>query len=72
MSFEAATLVFHDPFVITYPDRFEDGEERLQAVGSTGGILVVAVSHTLRHEDEEGRYSDHLCTKGNAKGKTTL
>ncbi len=54
ISFEEATLVFDDPFVITYPDRFEDGEERLQAVGSIGGIVVAAVCHTIRGEGDEG------------------
>jgi uncharacterized DUF497 family protein len=52
ISFETAQFVFDDPDVLTYPDRFKDGEERLQAIGTVGGIVVLAVCHTIRHEDE--------------------
>jgi len=54
VSFETATLVFSDPFVIFEPDREVDGEERWQAVGRVDEQILLLVVHTHEeHEDEE-------------------
>ncbi len=46
LSFETASLVFKDPLVLTYQDRFTDGEMRWQTLGSVGSIVVLLVAHT--------------------------
>lgn len=52
VSFESATLIFDDPHVVLFPERIMDGEERWQAIGSAGGVVVLAVAHTV--SDESG------------------
>ena len=54
ISFEIATHVFDDPFVLASIERVEESEERWQAIGSVEGSLVVLVVHTLREENEHG------------------
>ena len=53
VSFEAATLVFDDPFHLSRLERVIDGEERWQTIGRAGDILLLLVVHTWR-EDPSG------------------
>lgn len=53
VSFETATRVFDDPFLLTYLERIEEGEERWQTIGSIEGLVVVLVVHTIREDYEE-------------------
>jgi uncharacterized DUF497 family protein len=53
ISFETAQLVFEDPCIRIQEDRVVTGEERWQALGLIGGIIVVLVVHTYREEDGE-------------------
>jgi len=51
IGFETARLVFEDPYVLVQSDRVVDGEERWQALGLIGDVVVVLVVHTYRMED---------------------
>jgi uncharacterized DUF497 family protein len=53
ISFETANLVFEDPHVLVREDRVVDGEERWQALGLIGGVVIVLVAHTYHEEDGE-------------------
>ena len=53
ISFETASLVFEDPHVLVREDRVVDGEERWQALGLIGGVVIVLVAHTYHEEDGE-------------------
>ncbi|WP_201604251.1 BrnT family toxin [Psychrobacter submarinus] len=46
LSFEAATRVFLDPLCLRQQDRYENGEERWQALGTVDGTAVLLVAHT--------------------------
>jgi uncharacterized protein len=46
VSFEAACLVFDDPFHISRLERIERGEERWQTIGMAGEMLLLLVAHT--------------------------
>ena len=48
ITFQDATLVFDDPFHICRQDRFENGEERWQAIGVVNGVLMLLVAHTVQ------------------------
>ena len=50
IAFEDAVYVFDDPFILNGLDRFAEGEERWEAIGSVGGTLNLFVSYTIRHE----------------------
>ena len=52
LSFEEAARVFFDPFCLRRQDRFENGEERWQAIGEVNGVTLLLVAHTQR--DVEG------------------
>jgi uncharacterized protein len=52
INFEAAALVFKDPYVLSDPDRVVDDEERWQTIG-TIGVLIVLVAHLWWDEDGE-------------------
>lgn len=52
ISFESAKLIFDDPDLVMFPERVVDGEERWQAIGSAGGVVVLAVAHAV--SDESG------------------
>ncbi|WP_437351846.1 BrnT family toxin [Neorhizobium petrolearium] len=54
ISFEIATRVFADPFVLIEQDRIEDGEQRWQAVGAIDSFTILVVAHTVYEEDEDG------------------
>ena len=51
VSFEIATRVFIDPFVLTAQDRIENGEYRWQTIGSVEGYLLLLVAHTIIEND---------------------
>ena len=50
VSFEAATLVFDDPFHLSRLGRVIDGEERWHAIGRAGGALLLLVVHTWKEQ----------------------
>jgi uncharacterized DUF497 family protein len=50
--FEDAARAFDDPFAISEQDRIENGEQRWQTIGITGGCLLLLVAHTVRAENE--------------------
>lgn len=49
LSFETASLVFHDPFAVSRPDDYPD-EERWQTIGMIGQLLILVV-HTTPNMD---------------------
>ena len=51
VSFEAAQLVFDDPFHASRQDRVEDGELRWQTLGMADGVVLLLVAHTWRETD---------------------
>ena len=53
VSFEAASLVFEDPFHLSILDRIENGEERWQTLGIVGGVVVLLVAHTFAEQGGE-------------------
>jgi hypothetical protein len=57
VGFEAATLVFDDPFHVSRLERIEDGEQRWQTLGLAGGVVLLLVAHTW-HEAESG--TEHI------------
>jgi uncharacterized DUF497 family protein len=50
--FEEAALAFDDPLAISVQDRIENGEERWQTLGMSGGCLLLLVAHTVRDDDD--------------------
>jgi uncharacterized DUF497 family protein len=52
VSFETATLVFDDPFVMTEQDRIENGEYRWQSTGQIAGALLLVVAHVYRDDGD--------------------
>ena len=53
ISFEAATRVFRDLFVIFDQDREVYGETRWQAIGRVGDVVVLLVAHTYEEYGDE-------------------
>jgi uncharacterized protein len=53
IDFDTASLAFHDPCALSTQDRIENGEVRWQTIGLVGGVLLVLVAHTVRHEDSQ-------------------
>jgi uncharacterized DUF497 family protein len=53
ISFELAVRAFADPFALTKPDRFENGEQRWQTIGVVDGFLILLVAHTVRDEEDQ-------------------
>jgi uncharacterized DUF497 family protein len=51
VGFEAAKGVFDDPYLLLEEDRNDDGEDRILAIGFSGHLLVLTVSHTVRYEN---------------------
>jgi uncharacterized protein len=47
VSFETAARVFSDPYAPVEQDRFENGEERWQAIGIVEGVVVLLVAHAV-------------------------
>lgn len=51
LSFETASFVFEDPFLLSVPDsRHSYSEERWQSLGLIGQILIY-VAHTVKEDD---------------------
>ena len=58
VSFEAATRVFRDRFVIFEQDREIEGEARWQAIGKASpgtSLVLLLVAHTYEQDDDEER-----------------
>lgn len=53
VSFEAAKLIFDDPFHVTRQDRTENGELRWQTIGMANNIALLLVAHTWKDDREE-------------------
>lgn len=55
ISFQTASRVFGDPFVLIEQDRIENGERRWQAWGMVDGSLVLLVAFVPldEHEDDD-------------------
>jgi len=54
VSFEEAAQIFRDPLFLSWMDRVQDGEDRLQACGEVEGLSLLIVAHTIREEQEDG------------------
>ncbi|HUI40834.1 MAG TPA: BrnT family toxin [Terriglobia bacterium] len=52
--FEAAILVFDDPYHLSRPDRDVGGELRWHTLGTVPGMHVLLVAHTLSEPGEDG------------------
>ncbi len=50
--FEEAALIFDDPLAVSEQDRIEDGEQRWQTIGMSGGCLLLLAAHTVRFEEQ--------------------
>jgi uncharacterized DUF497 family protein len=50
---ETATLVFDDPFCVTFVEHVSGGEERWHAIGSVENIIVLVVVHTYREDGSD-------------------
>ncbi len=50
ISFETASRIFYDPFLITVQDN-DNEEQRFKSIGSVNGIHVLMVIHTYRTDD---------------------
>ena len=46
VDFATATLVFDDPFCVSFIERVSDGEERWHSIGMIEDILALVVVHT--------------------------
>lgn len=55
VSFEAATRVFRDRFVIFQQDREVDGETRWQAIGKASETVLLLVAHAYEENVDEER-----------------
>jgi len=55
VAFETAERVWDDPLHVIVPDRFEDGEERWQAIGMVGAVVLLIVVHTYPDLEDEDR-----------------
>jgi hypothetical protein len=58
VSFETATGVFRDRFVIFEQDREVEGEARWQAIGRASpgtSLVLLLVAHTYEQDDDEER-----------------
>ena len=51
VSFELATGIFTDPFMLTTQDLIENGEYRWQSIGLMGDCLILLVAHTVEESD---------------------
>lgn len=53
VSFETATFVFEDAAALIERDRVTDGEERWNAIGMVGSLMLLTVCHAYRGSDGE-------------------
>ena len=69
--------MFDDPLHVTRQDRFENGEQRWQTAGMTGGVVLLLVAHTWQEfETPTGSDAEHIriissrrTTRPDRKGK---
>lgn len=55
VSFEIATRVFADPFVLSAQDRIENGEQRWRTLGAVDELfLLLVVAHTVWDDADGG------------------
>jgi len=40
-----------NPYLVSFPERNVEGEERWQSLGSAGGIVILTVAYTIRDRD---------------------
>src|SRR5579864_2785485 len=52
LSFETASFVFQDPFLLSVPDNRYLEEERWQSLGLIQGVLIY-VAHTVEEDNHE-------------------
>jgi uncharacterized DUF497 family protein len=53
ISFELAQGIFDDPLALSKLDRVEGDEERWHTLGMVEGIVLLLVTHTARHDQDE-------------------
>jgi hypothetical protein len=53
IGFEEAEAVFDDPNLVLEGGRFVDGEFRVRAIGFSGNLILLTVSHTVRNEESK-------------------
>jgi len=53
IDFETASLVFDDPYCVTFVEGVKGGEERWHAIGSIENIIVIVVVHTYREDGSD-------------------
>ncbi len=64
VSFQEATSIFHDPFLLTFFDEMHSGdEERFQSIGTSDRNRVLLVVHS----DRDNRVRIISCRKATAK-----
>ena len=51
ISFERAVNVLRDPWVVSIPDRYIDGEQRWKSIGKVGEFTLLLVVHTVWEDD---------------------
>ena len=54
LSFETASLVFEDPYLIMRRDHHDEYEERWQTIGTVGNTIIIVVS-TRPERGQPGR-----------------
>ena len=53
VSFELAQEIFDDPLALSKLDRMVGDEERWHTLGMVEGIVLLLVTHTVRHDEDE-------------------
>jgi len=53
VSFELAQEIFDDPLALSKLDRTVGSEERWHTLGMVEGIVLLLVTHTVRHDEDE-------------------
>ncbi len=53
VSFELAQEIFDDPLALSKLDRVEGDEERWHTLRIVEGIVLLLVTHTARHDEDE-------------------
>lgn len=57
VTFEVAQRVFDDPWVVSFPERIVEGEQRWLAIGivprTTGGFALLVVAYAIKGREGE-------------------
>jgi hypothetical protein len=72
VTFEEATLVFEDPYVVSEQDRVIDGEARWQSVGLVHGVLLLLVAHSSELADDPQLEIVRIISARKANGKERM